>query len=73
MFQREQCITAEEELSKLKDEVFNNKTMFQERTGKLVDRLELTTKVRHGYSKIPMTSHVYCCTYVFRLCCISCD
>ena len=42
---REQCITAEEEVSKIRDEIFNNKTMFQDRTGKLVDKLELTTKV----------------------------
>lgn len=41
---REQCITAEEEVSRIRDEVFNNKSMFQERTGKLVDKLELTTK-----------------------------
>lgn len=44
---REQCITAEEEVSKIRDEIFNNKTMFQDRTGKLVDKLELTTK-RYG-------------------------
>ena len=43
---REQCISAEEEVSKIRDEIFNNKTMFQDRTGKLVDKLELTTKVR---------------------------
>ena len=42
---REQCIAAEEEVSKIRDEIFNNKTMFQDRTGKLVDKLELTTKV----------------------------
>lgn len=44
---REQCINAEEEASRIKDEIFNNKTMFQERTGKLVDKLELMTK-RYG-------------------------
>jgi len=44
---REQCINAEEEAARIKDEVFNNKTMFQERTGKLVDKLELMTK-RYG-------------------------
>ena len=46
---REQCIAAEEEVSKIRDEIFNNKTMFQDRTGKLVDKLELTTKVNHWY------------------------
>ena len=46
---REQCIAAEEEVSKIRDEIFNNKTMFQDRTGKLVDKLELTTKVYHFY------------------------
>lgn len=44
---REQCINAEEEVARVRDEIAHNQTIFQDRTCKLVDKLELTTKV--GY------------------------
>jgi len=44
---REQCINAEEELSTVRDQIAQNQTVFQQRTSKLVDKLELTTK-RYG-------------------------
>ena len=43
---REQCINAEEEAGRIRDEISHNQTIFQTRTSKLVDKLELTTKVR---------------------------
>jgi len=43
---REQCITAEEEVARVREEITHNQKLFQTRTGKLIDKLELTTKVR---------------------------
>ena len=42
---REQCITAEEEVSKVKDQALRDQNMYQTKSAKLIDKLELTTKV----------------------------
>ena len=42
---REQCINAEEHVARTREEIANNQAIFQKRTSKLVDKLELTTKV----------------------------
>ena len=47
---REQCINAEEHVARTREEIANNQTIFQKRTSKLVDKLELTTKVIFGRS-----------------------
>ena len=70
---REQCINAEEEASRIKDEVFSNKTMFQERTSKLVDKLELMTKVlfvRNAFSTYPVTYGSFLMSAILPLDCI---
>lgn len=43
---REQCIAAEEEVSKVKDQALRDQNMYQSKSSKLIDKLELTTKVR---------------------------
>jgi hypothetical protein len=42
---REQCIAAEEEVSKVKDQALRDQNMYQSKSSKLIDKLELTTKV----------------------------
>ncbi|CBY14516.1 unnamed protein product [Oikopleura dioica] len=41
---REQCIAAEEEVSKVKDQALRDQNMYQSKSSKLIDKLELTTK-----------------------------
>ena len=55
---REQCITAEEEVARVREEITHNQKLFQNRTSKLIDKLELTTKVRS--SGLPFFSLKIC-------------